>query len=48
MNKETRPIYMLSTRDPPQKERHIQTENKGMEKRYFMQIEIKTNKQTKS
>ena len=26
------PLYMLSTRDPPQNRGHIQTENEGMEK----------------
>ena len=28
----TRPLYMLSTRDPPQNKGHIQTESKGLEK----------------
>ena len=28
----TRPLYMLSTRDPPQNKEHIQTENEGLEK----------------
>ena len=28
----TRPIYMLSTRDPLQTKGHIQTESEGMEK----------------
>ena len=28
----TRPIYMLSTRDPVQTQGHIQTESEGMEK----------------
>ena len=27
-----RPLYMLSTRDPPQNKRHIQTESEGLEK----------------
>ena len=26
------PIYMLSTRDPPQNKGHIQTESEGLEK----------------
>ena len=26
------PLYMLSTRDPPQKRGHIQTESEGLEK----------------
>ena len=32
MNKNTRPIYMLSTRAPPQIKRYIQAKSKGMEK----------------
>ena len=28
----TRPLYMLSTRDPPQNRGHIQTESEGVEK----------------
>ena len=28
----TGPLYMLSTRDPPQTKGHIQTESKGLEK----------------
>ena len=28
----TRPLYTLSTRDPPQNKGHIQTENEGVEK----------------
>ena len=32
MDTKTRPIYMLSTRDPPQTQGHIQTESEGMEK----------------
>ena len=27
-----RPLYMLSTRDPPQNKGHIQTESEGLEK----------------
>ena len=27
-----RPLYVLSTRDPPQTKGHIQTESKGLEK----------------
>ena len=30
--KKTRPINMLSTRDPPQNKGHIQTESEGLEK----------------
>ena len=32
MDTKTRPIYMLSTRDPLQTEGHIQTESEWMEK----------------
>ena len=32
MDTKTRPLYMLSTRDPPQKTGHIQTETEGLEK----------------
>ena len=32
MDPKTRPIYMLSTRDPLQTYGHIQTESEGMEK----------------
>ena len=32
MDTKTRPIYMLSTRDPLQTQGHIQTESEGMEK----------------
>ena len=28
----TRPLYMLSTRDPPQNKGHIQTESEGLKK----------------
>ena len=28
----TKPLYMLSTRDPPQNRGHIQTESEGLEK----------------
>ena len=31
---------MVSTRDPPQSKGHIQTEREGLEKIYFMQMEI--------
>ena len=31
---------MVSTRDPPQNKGHIQTEREGLEKIYFMQMEI--------
>ena len=32
MNTKTRPVYILSTRDLLQTQRHIQTESEGMEK----------------
>ena len=40
MDKKTRPLYTLSTRDPPQTKGHIQTESQGLEKD-FMQVETK-------
>ena len=33
MDTETRPLYMLSTRDPPQNKGYIQTESEGLEKK---------------
>ena len=32
MDTKTRPLYMLSTRDPHQNKRHIQTKSEGLEK----------------
>ena len=32
LNTKTRPLHMLSTRDPPQNRGHIQTESEGLEK----------------
>ena len=32
MDTKTRPLYMLSTRDPLQNKGHIQTKNEGLEK----------------
>ena len=32
MDTKIRPLYMLSTRDPPQTKGHIQTESEGLEK----------------
>ena len=32
MDTKTRPLYMLSTRDPPQNKGHIQTESEGLGK----------------
>ena len=37
----TRPLYMLSTRDPPQNQGHVQTEREQLEKRYVGQMENK-------
>ena len=31
----TRPLYMLSTRDPPQNRGHIQTESEGRKKIFY-------------
>ena len=35
MATKTRPVYMLSTTDPPQNKGHIQTESEGLEKMIF-------------
>ena len=32
MDMKTRPLYILSTRNPPQNKGHIQTESEGLEK----------------
>ena len=32
MDTKTKPLYILSTRDPPQNKGHIQTESEGLEK----------------
>ena len=32
MDRKTQPLYMLSTRDPPQTKGHIQTESEGWKK----------------
>ena len=32
MDTKIRPLYVLSTRDPPQNKGHIQTESEGLEK----------------
>ena len=34
MDTKTRPLYMLSTGDPPQNTGHIQTESEGLEKTF--------------
>ena len=46
MDTKRRPLYMLSTRDPPQNKGHIQTESEGLEKRYFMQMKNKRKDST--
>ena len=43
MDKKTRPIYMLPPRDSTQVERYTHIKSKGIEKRYFMQMEWKTS-----
>ena len=35
MDTKTRPLYMLSTRDPPQNKGHLQTESEGLGKKIF-------------
>ena len=35
MDTKTRPLYMLSTRDPPQNKGHIQTESEGRKKIFY-------------
>ena len=32
MDTKTRPLYMLTTRDPPQNKGHIETKSEGLEK----------------
>ena len=39
MDKKTRPIYMLSTRNPTHNKKHAQIKSKGMEK--YTQMEMK-------
>ena len=39
--KKKRPLYMLSTRDPPQNKGHIQTESERLEKIFHTNIEQK-------
>ena len=41
MVKKTEPTHLLPTRDPPQKKRTIQTESKGLEKKYSKQMDRK-------
>ena len=40
----TRPLYMLSTRDPLQNKEHIQTESEGLEKDISCKWRIKESK----
>ena len=35
MDTETRPSYILATRDSPQTKGHIQTEREGLEKKFY-------------
>ena len=44
MDTETRPLYMLSTRDPPQNKGHIQTESEGWEKIFHVNADQKKKK----
>ena len=37
---------MLSTRNPPQNKRHIQTKSEGLGKKYFMQMETKRKQES--
>ena len=49
MDAKTRPLHMLSTRDPPQNRGYIQTESEGLEKDFpCKQGPKQTNKQKKS
>ena len=49
MDTKTRPLYMLSTRDPPWNQGHIQTESEGLEKDISCKWKTKqTNRQTKA
>jgi len=41
MDTKKRPLYILSTKDPPQNKGHIQTESEGLEKKYSTHIETK-------
>ena len=41
MDAKTRPLYMLSTRDPPQNKGHIQTESEGLEKDISCKVDQK-------
>ena len=46
MDTNTRPLYMLSIRDPPQNKEYIQTESEGLEKKYFTQMETKRRQES--
>ena len=44
MDKKTRPLYILSTRDLPQNKGHIQTESEGLEKHILCKWRPKESK----
>ena len=44
MDTKTRPLYMLSTRDPPQNKGHMQTESEGLEKDFACKQRPKESK----
>ena len=44
MDKKARPIYILSTRDPPQNKIYTQTKSKGIEKDISCKWKFKTKK----
>ena len=39
-----RPLYMLSTRDPPENRGHIQTESEGLEKEILCKWRLKESR----
>ena len=48
MDTKTRPLNMLSTRDPPQNKGHIQTEIEGLEKDISCKWRPKKKKKSRS
>ena len=42
--KKTRPLHMLSARDPPQNKGHIQTESEGLEKNISCKLRPKESR----
>ena len=44
MDTKTRPLYMLSTRDPPQNKGHIQTKSEGLEKNILRKRRLKESR----